>query len=145
MDNQKINKNQSKIFTKLLFTSIPFIIMSCTKQKAIKLKIFDFETKISTFILNEKKDKTYDNQYQIISKARGVNTISDGEFIGTERAVRVEYSKDLFSSKLLLRRFDNFDLNPINFAIRFDGVIKVFNDANSKTLLWKLGFYRKIK
>jgi len=107
--------------------SILLFITSCKKEEAIELQDFDFNNKKSNYFSDKDKSKTYDNYYQIKSELIGVDTIYDGEFIGSEKPIRIEYRQEIFSDEDVLARFDNFDFNAINFATTVDNKMMVFN------------------
>ena len=81
----------------------------------------------SVYFFDKDQYKTYDNYYQIKSEVIGVDTIYDGEFIGAEKPVRIEYRQTIFSNKDVLARFDDFEFNAINFATTIKGKMMVFN------------------
>lgn len=116
-----------KKITFLIFVSILSFLTNCKKEEAIELEDFNFNTKTSTYVSAKNKYKTYDNYYQIKSEVIGADTIYDGEFIGSEKPIRIEYRQNIFSYNDVLARFDNFDFNAINFATTLDGKIMVFN------------------
>jgi hypothetical protein len=64
-----------------------------------------------------------------------VDTISDGEFIGSEKPIRIEYRQEIFSNDDVLARFDDFDFNAINFATTIKGDMMVFNAVADKISL----------
>ncbi|MDP0977749.1 hypothetical protein, partial [Klebsiella pneumoniae] len=64
-------------------------LTSCKKEKAIELQDFNFNNKASAYFSDKDKYKTYDNYYQVKSEVIGVDTISDGAFIGSEKPVRI--------------------------------------------------------
>jgi len=113
---------------KIIFVFICLLFLtSCKKEKVIELQNFSFNNKTSTYFSDKDKYKTYDNYYQIKSEVIGVDTISDGEFIGSEKPIRIEYRQEIFSNKDVLARFDDFDFNAINFATTIDDKMMVFN------------------
>ena len=102
-------------------------LTSCKKEKVIELQDFNFNNNKSTYFSDKDKYKTYDNYYQIKSEVIGVDTISDGEFIGSEKPIRIEYRQEIFSNDDVLARFEDFDFNAINFATTVDNKMMVFN------------------
>ncbi|WEK70285.1 MAG: hypothetical protein P0Y62_01780 [Candidatus Chryseobacterium colombiense] len=110
-------------------------LTSCKKEKAIELEDYNFNSKTSTYFSAKDKYKTYDNYYQIKSEVIGVDTISDGEFIGSEKPIRIDYRQEIFSNEDVLARFDGFDFNAINFATTIDGRMMVFNAVAGKISL----------
>lgn len=110
-------------------------LTSCKKEKAIELQDFNFNDKASAYFSDKDKYKTYDNYYQIKSEVIGVDTISDGAFIGSEKPVRIEYRQEIFSYEDVLARFDDFDFNAVNFATTPDGKMMVFNVVAGKISL----------
>lgn len=113
---------------KIIFVFICLLFLtSCKKEKVIELQNFNFNNKKSTYFSDKDKYKTYDNYYQIKSEVIGVDTISDGEFIGSEKPIRIEYRQEIFSNKDVLARFGDFDFNAINFATTIDDKMMVFN------------------
>ncbi|MDQ0782347.1 hypothetical protein [Chryseobacterium sp. W4I1] len=113
---------------KIIFVFICLLFLtSCKKEKVIELQNFNFNNKTSTYFSDKDKYKTYDNYYQIKSEVIGVDTISDGEFIGNEKPIRIEYRQEIFSNKDVLARFGDFDFNAINFATTIDDKMMVFN------------------
>jgi len=113
---------------KIIFVFICLLFLtSCKKEKAVELQDFNFNNKTSTYFSDKDKYKTYDNYYQIKSEVIGVDTIFDGEFIGSEKPIRIEYRQEIFSNEDVLARFDDFDFNAINFATTVDDKIMVFN------------------
>ena len=116
-----------KQLTCLLFVGLQLSLISCKKEEAIELQDFNFDTQVSTYVSAKNRYKTYDNYYQIKSEVIGVDTIYDGEFIGAEKPIRIEYRQDVFSYDDVLARFDDFDFNAVNFATTLDGKIMVMN------------------
>ena len=110
-------------------------LTSCKKEKAIELQDFNFNNRTSTYFSKKDKYKTYDNYYQIKSEVIGVDTISDGDFIGSENPIRIEYRQEIFSNEDVLARFDHFDFNAINFATTVDDKMMVFNAVAAKISL----------
>lgn len=110
-------------------------LTGCKKEKAIELQDFNFNNKTSAYFSDKDKYKTYDNYYQIKSEVIGVDTIADGEFIGSEKPIRIEYRQEMFSYEDVLARFDDFDFNAINFATTVDGRMMVFNAVAGKISL----------
>lgn len=109
------------VFSVLLFFT------GCKKEEAVELQDFDFNKKTSAYFSDKDKYKTYDHYYRIKSEVIGVDTISDGEFIGSEKPIRIEYRQEIFSNDDILARFDDFDFNAINFATTVDNRMMVFN------------------
>lgn len=113
---------------KIIFVVICLLFLtSCKKEKAIELQDFNFNNKTSTYFSDKDKYKTYDNYYQIKSEVIGVDTISDGEFIESEKPIRIEYRQEIFSHEDVLARFNDFDFNAINFATTLNNRMMVFN------------------
>ena len=50
------------------------------------------------------------------SEIIGADTVSDGEFIGSEQPVRIDYKQQMFSYKDVIARFGDFEFNAINFV-----------------------------
>lgn len=107
--------------------SVLLFFTSCKKEEAVELQDFDFNKKTSAYFSDKDKYKTYDHYYRIKSEVIGVDTISDGEFIGSEKPIRIEYRQEIFSNDDVLARFDDFDFNAINFATTVDNRMMVFN------------------
>lgn len=113
---------------KIIFLLICLLFLtSCKKEKVIELQDFNFNNKRTTYFSDKDKYKTYDNYYQIKSEVIGVDTISDGEFIGSEKPIRIEYRQEIFSTNDVLAKFDDFEFNAINFATTVDDKMMVFN------------------
>ena len=124
-----------KIIKQLLFISFALLFISCKKEKAIELENFNFDTKVSTFISDRNKYETYDNYYKIKNLVIGADTIVDGEFIGSEKPIRIEYTRDISSYNDIIARFGEYDFNAINFATTLKGNIMIFNGVASKISL----------
>lgn len=113
---------------KIIFVlSISLFLSSCKKEEAVELQDFDFNNGMSVYFSDKDKYKTYDNYYQIKSEVIEVDTIYDGEFIGAEKPLRIEYRQTIFSNEDVLARFDDLDFNAINFATTINGKMMVFN------------------
>jgi len=108
------------------------MLISCKKEPAIELEEFNFDTKVSTFVSANNKHKTYTDYYQIKSEIIGADTVSEGEFIGSEQPVRIEYKQQTFSYKDVIARFGDFEFNAINFATTMSGKLMVFNGLAGK-------------
>lgn len=113
---------------KIIFAlSILLFLSSCKKEEAVELEDFNFNNGTSVYFSDKDKYKTYDNYYQIKSEVIVMDTIYDGEFIGAEKPIRIEYRQTIFSNKDVLARFDDFEFNAINFATAINGKMMVFN------------------
>lgn len=121
-----------KIIKHLLFINFTLLFMSCEKEKAIELENFNFDTKISTFISDKNKYENYENYYKIKNLVIGADTIVDGEFIGSEEPIRIDYKRDIISYNDIIARFDEYDFNAINFATTLNGKIMIFNGVDNK-------------
>jgi len=125
-----------------IFIILPFVL-SCNGQEksgaksladgALQLENFDFNTKISTLLSENTKSKEYSGYYQVKSEMIEVDTISDGEFIGSEKPVRVEYRQRSFSNRDVLANFDDFEFNAINFVTNMDGKLMLINAVAGET------------
>ena len=108
-------------------------MISCNGQEKalsdepLKLENFDFNTKISTLLPDKNKSKNYDGYYDIKSELMEVDTINDGDYIGNEKPIRIEYRERSYSSGDILATFEDFDFNAINLATTLDGKIMVVN------------------
>jgi hypothetical protein len=114
---------------------ILIFLTSCKKEEAVELEDFNFNNKTSAYFSDKDKYQTYDNYFKIKSEVIGVDTISDGEFIGSEKPIRIEYRQEIFSNDDVLARFDDFDFNAINFATTIKGDVMVFNAVADKISL----------
>ena len=56
----------------------------------------------------------------------------DGEFIGSEKPIRIDYKRDITSYNDVIARFGQYDFNAINFATTLNGNIMIFNGVASK-------------
>lgn len=121
-----------RIIKQLLFISCTLLFMSCEKEKAIELEHFNFDTKVSTFISDKNKYENYENYYKIKNLIIGADTIVDGEFIGSEKPIRIDYTRDITSYNDVIARFGQYDFNAINFATTLKGNIMIFNGVASK-------------
>lgn len=120
----------------LLLAILPFII-SCNGQEnriatsiaeePLQLENFDFNTKISTLLPEKTKSKEYNGYYELKTEMLEVDTISDGEFIGSEKPVRIEYRQRSFSSRDILAKFGSNEFNAVNLATTIDGKIMLVN------------------
>lgn len=127
----------------LLFLSIPFFMIACRGQEnripaslakqPLQLEDFDFNTKFSTILPENTKSKEYTGYYQVKSEMLQVDTISDGEFIGSEKPVRIEYRQRSFSYGDILANFGEYEFNAVNFATTLDGKIMLINAVVGKT------------
>ncbi|WP_027388666.1 hypothetical protein [Chryseobacterium gregarium] len=116
----------------IIVLSTLLFLTNCKKEEAIELQDFNFNNKTSAYFSDKDKYKTYDNYYQIKSEVIGADTIYDGEFIGSEKPVRIEYKQEMFSYNDVLARFDDFNFNAINFATTLEGKMMVFNAVAGK-------------
>lgn len=126
----------------LILTILP-IVLSCNGQEKsgaksladgpLQLENFDFNTKISTLLPENTKSKKYTEYYQVKSEMIEVDTISDGEFIGSEKPVRIEYQQRSFSNRDVLANFDDFDFNAINLVTNMDGKLMLINAVAGET------------
>jgi hypothetical protein len=64
-----------------------------------------------------------------------VDTVSDGEFIGSEQPVRIDYKQQMFSYEDVIARFGDFEFNAINFATTVTGKLMAFNAVAGKISL----------
>ena len=120
----------------LILTILPFVL-SCNGQEksggkslseaSLQLENFDFNTKISTLLPEETKSKEYAGYYKVKSEMIEVDTVSDGEFIGSEKPVRIEYRQRSFSTRDVLTNFDDFEFNAINLVTNIDGKLMLIN------------------
>lgn len=111
---------------------LALLLISCKKESAIELENFNLDSKLSTFVSDKNKHKTYTNYYQIKSEIIGADTVSDGEFIGSEQPIRIDYKQQTFSYKDVIARFGDFEFNAINFATTVTGKLMVFNAVAGK-------------
>ncbi len=127
----------------LLILTISSLVLSCNGQKksgakslseaSLQLENFDFNTKISTLLPEETKSKEYAGYYKVKSEMIEVDTISDGEFIGSEKPVRIEYRQQSFSTRDVLANFDDFEFNAINLVTNMDGKLMLINGVAGET------------
>lgn len=120
---------------KISVLCILIFLTGCKKEEVIELEDFNFNNKTSAYFSDKDRYQTYDNYYKIKSEVIGVDTISDGEFIGSEKPIRIEYRQEIFSNDDVLARFDDFDFNAINFATTIKGDMMVFNAVADKISL----------
>jgi hypothetical protein len=111
------------------------LLIGCKKEPAIELENFDLDSKLSTFVSAKNKHKTYTGYYEIKSEIIGADTVSDGEFIGSEQPIRIDYKQEVSSYKDIIARFGDFEFNAINFATTVTGKIMVFNAVAGKISL----------
>ncbi|MDP9955401.1 hypothetical protein J2X97_001038 [Epilithonimonas hungarica] len=126
----------------LILTISPFVL-SCDGQdksgakslseESLQLENFDFNTKISTLLPKETKSKEYAGYYKVKSEMIEVDTVADGEFIGSEKPVRIEYRQRSFSTRDVLANFDDFEFNAINFVTNMDGKLMLINAVAGET------------
>ena len=129
----------------LLFLTIPFFMLSCRGQENripaslakqhLQLEDFDFNTKFSTILPEDTRSKEYAGYYQVKSEMLEVDTISDGELIGSEKPVRIEYRQRSFSTRDVMANFGSYEFNAVNFATTLDGKIMFINAVVGKTEL----------
>lgn len=111
------------------------LLIGCKKEPAIELEDFNLGSNLSTFVSAKNKHKTYTNYYQIKSEIIGADTVLDGEFIGSEQPIRIDYKQQMFSQKDVIARFGDFEFNAINFATTVTGKLMVFNAVAGKISL----------
>ena len=126
----------------LLLAILPFMI-SCNGQEnriatsiaeePLQLENFDFNTKLSTLLPEKTKSKEYNGYYELKTEMLEVDTISDGEFIGSEKPVRIEYRQQSFSNKDILAKFESEEFNAVNLATTIDGKIMLVNALKGET------------
>ncbi|SDJ52253.1 hypothetical protein SAMN04487898_103153 [Pedobacter sp. ok626] len=114
---------------------LALLLIGCKKEPAIELEDFNLDSKVSTFVSDKNKYKTYTNYYQIKSEVIGADTVSDGEFIGSEQPIRIDYKQQMFSYEDVIARFGDFEFNAINFATTITGQLMVFNGVAGKISL----------
>ncbi|ETZ22163.1 hypothetical protein [Pedobacter sp. V48] len=114
---------------------LALLLIGCKREPAIELEDFNLDSKVSTYVSDKNKYKTYTNYYQIKSEVIGADTVSDGEFIGSEQPVRIDYKQQMFSYKDVIARFGDFEFNAINFATTITGRLMVFNAVAGKISL----------
>ena len=129
----------------LLFLTIPLLMTACSGQEnsvpgslakqPLQLEDFDFNTKFSTILPEDTKSKEYAGYYQVKSEMLEVDTISDGELIGSEKPVRIEYRQRSFSFGDVLANFGKYEFNALNFATTLDGKFMVLSAVAGKTEL----------
>lgn len=127
----------------LLILTISSLVLSCNGQEksgakslseaSLQLENFDFNTKLSTLLPEETKSKEYAGYYKVKSEMIEVDTISDGEFIGSEKPVRVEYRQRSFSTRDVLANFDDFEFNAINLVTDMNGKLMLINGVAGET------------
>lgn len=127
----------------LLILAILPIVLSCNGQEksvpkslaeeSLQLENFDFSTKLSTLLPEETKSKEYTGYYKIKSEMLEVDTISDGQFIGSEKPVRIEYRQRSFSNRDVIATFDDFEFNAINLVTSIDGKLMLINAVAGET------------
>ncbi len=108
-------------------------IVTSIAEEPLQLENFDFNTKLSALLPEKTKSKVYSGYYELKSELLKVDTISDGEFIGSEKPVRIEYRQQSFSSQDILAKFGNEEFNAVNLATTIDGKIMVLNALIDKT------------
>lgn len=127
----------------LLLPTILTFMISCNGQEnkkvtsiaeePLQLENFDFNTKLSTLLPEKTKSKDYKGYYELKSEMLKVDTISEGEFIDSEKPVRIEYHQLSFSYQDILAKFGNEEFNAVNFATTIDGKIMLVNALIGKT------------
>lgn len=139
----------------LLILIISSFVLSCNGQgkssvkslskESLQLENFDFDTKISTLLPEETKSKEYAGYYKVKSEMIEVDTVSDGEFIGSEKPVRIEYRQQSFSTSDVLANFDDFEFNAINLVTDMNGKLMLINGVAGETDKGKTeGFVSKL-
>lgn len=126
----------------LIIIILPFVF-SCNGQDksslkslsdgSLQLENFDFKTRISTLLPEDTKSKEYAGYYQVKSEMLEVDTVSDGEFIGSEKPVRIEYRQRSFSTRDIMANFDDFDFNAVNLVTSMDGKLMLVNAVAAET------------
>ena len=122
--------------TLLLLTILPFMI-SCNGQEKrsvtsladepLQLENFDFNTKISILLPENTKSKDYNGYYEIKSEMLELDTITDGDYIGSEKPIRIEYTQQSFSSRDILAKFGSEEFNAISLVTTMNGQIMLVN------------------
>ena len=108
-------------------------IVTSIAEEPLQLENFDFSTKLSILLPEKTKSKEYKGYYELKSEMLKVDTISDGEFIGSEKPVRIEYRQQSFSSQDILAKFGNEEFNAVNLATTIDGKIMLLNALTGTT------------
>lgn len=122
-----------RIIKLLIFLNLLIIFTSCNGQikpideEPLDLENFEFNTKFTTLIPDKNKSKNYNGYYKVKSELIEVDTIKDGDFIGSEKQIRIEYREKSYSSGDTLAKFEDFDFNAINLVTTLDGNIMVVN------------------
>lgn len=127
----------------LLLPAMLAFLVACDGQKnrmaaslaeePLQLEQFDFNTKLATLLPEETRSKEYSGYYKVKSEMLEVDTVSDGEFIGSEKPVRIEYRQRSFSSRDILANFGSSKFNALNFATSLDGEIMLINAVAGQT------------
>jgi hypothetical protein len=65
--------------------------VSSIADEPLQLENFDFKPQFSTLLPEKAKSKKFNGYYELKSEILKVDTISDGEFIVSEKPVRIEY------------------------------------------------------
>jgi hypothetical protein len=134
-NNTNKGHNCIEMITQHRLLLLALLLIGCNKEPAIELENFNLNSKLSTFVSAQNKHKTYTNCYQIKSEIIGADTVSDGEFIGSEQPVRIDYKQQMFSYEDVIARFGDFEFNAINFATTVTGKLMVFNAVAGKISL----------
>lgn len=108
-------------------------IVTSIVEEPLQLENFDFRTKLSILLPEKTKSKEYNGYYELKSEMLRVDTISDGEFIGSGKPVRIEYHQQSFSNEDILAKFGNEEFNAVNLATTLDGKIIFLNALIDKT------------
>lgn len=104
-------------------------------KEPVQLENFDFNTKISTLLPADTKSKDYAGYYQAKGESIEIDTISDDNFIGNEKPLRIEYRQRSYSSRDVLAKFDDHEYNAVNLATTMDGKIMLISAVIGKTTI----------
>jgi len=133
--NKNNRHNPIEMIKQYRLLLLALLLIGCKKEPAIELEDFNLNSKVSTFVSDKNKYKTYTNYYQIKSEIIGADTVSDGELIGSEQPIRIDYKQQMFSYEDVIARFGDFEFNAINFATTVTGKLMVFNAVAGKISL----------
>jgi hypothetical protein len=124
-----------------LFFFCLFLVVSCNEhannnyapliEGPLQLENFDFNTKVTTLLPENARSKKYKQYYEIQSEMLKVDTILDGEFIGSEKPIRIDYNQRCLSGKDIMAKFETYSFNAVNLTTTLDNTIMAINGLNT--------------
>jgi general stress protein 26 len=102
-----------------------------TKEKALKLV-----NKKIVFVGSVNENNVPNIKVMLVAKHHGLKTFY---FVSTHSAMRTEHYKRNFNACLY------FNGGPIYKGLMLEGIMKIFNDVDTKKLIWKNNFKNPFK